>query len=70
MSYCYHCILFHMFRYVAKLTLKTKDRASSAQYEKARLSSPLCSFCLVLDLESTASIVLLAYLVYRTAKCK
>ena len=27
-------ILFHMFRYVAKLTLKAKDRASSAQYEK------------------------------------
>jgi hypothetical protein len=63
-------ILFHMFRYVAKLTLKAKDRASSAQYEKARVAMPVPRHRVVSTAVQTLSITELNSHTWHSQDCK
>ena len=62
--------LFHMFRYVAKLTLKAKDRASSAQYEKARVAMPVPRHFVVSTAVQTLSITELNSHTWHPQDCK
>jgi hypothetical protein len=63
-------ILFHMFRYVAKLALKADARVSSAQYEKARVAMPVPRHCVVSAAVQTASMTELNSHTYHSQDCK